>query len=417
MNRWTPFELIAAVRFLREGRVQTLFIVFGIAVGVGVIVFMSAMLSSLQDNFITRVLMSQPHIQIVPPDEIARPLRANGRVDSGAEAMRVEYAATVQRPAQRLRSIDQWQTIVQRLQGRADITNATPTVSAAGLAVRGDASRSISITGVDPAVYFRIVKIPEHLVHGTTDLSSDQIIIGLQLGQDLGVTVGDKINVLAASGVVRTLSVSGIFDLGSQGANERGTYVALRTAQSLAGLAGGVTSIDITVADLFAAEAVAQAVQASTGMAADSWMKTNAQLFSTLSAQEMSFTTIEAFVGLSVAFGIASVLSVSVIQRAQDIGILRAMGTTQPQILRVFLLQGAMLGMAGSAIGALLGIGSLKIFLMTVRLTDGSALFPFTIEPSIVLLTIAIATVTGVLAAALPALNAARLDPVDAIRS
>ena len=413
MNRWTPFESIAAVRFLREGLTQTLFIVSGIAIGVGVIVFMSAMLSSLQGNFVKRVLTSQPHIQIVPPDELARPLRA---AVPDAIARLAVYAPTVQRSAQRLRSIDQWQSILRQLRERSDITNATATVAAPALAIRGDASRSIAITGIDPAVYFRIVRIPDYLVRGSSEIASDQIIIGTDLGRELGVTLGDKINVVAANDIPRALIISGIFDLGNKGANERSAFVALRTAQSLANLAGGVTSIDITVNDLYAAETIAQSVQASTGLEADSWLKTNSQLFSTLSAQEMSFTTIRGFVALSVAFGIASVLSVSVIQRAQDIGILRAMGTTQRQILRVFLIQGALLGFVGSVVGSALGVGALQFFHRVVRLTDGSELFPFAIEPGMIVTAVIIATVTGVLAAAIPALNAARMDPVDAIR-
>ena len=81
MKRWLPFEWIAAVRFLLEGRLQTLFIIGGIAIGVGVIVFMSAMLSSLEANFIKRVLTSQPHIQLIAPDQIARPLRGGTGAD------------------------------------------------------------------------------------------------------------------------------------------------------------------------------------------------------------------------------------------------------------------------------------------------------------------------------------------------
>ena len=74
MNRWLPFEWIAAVRFLREGRMQTLFIISGIAIGVGVIVFMSGLLTGLQANFVKRVLTSQPQIQLIPPVQVARPL-------------------------------------------------------------------------------------------------------------------------------------------------------------------------------------------------------------------------------------------------------------------------------------------------------------------------------------------------------
>ena len=408
MTRWMPFEWIAALRFLREGRTQTLFIVSGIALGVAVIVFMSALLASLQTNFIKRVLTSQPHIQIIPPDEVSRPLRS--------AVAGITQAPTVQQPTQRLRSIDQWQRIVLELSKRADITNITPTVSAAALAVRGDATRSISMTGIDPDVYFNIVRIPDYMVLGQTTLTSEQIIIGTELAKDLGVTIGDKLNVTAANLTARALTVSGIFDLGNKGANARSTFVALRTAQSLANLSGGVTTIDITVADMYAAEAIAYDVSASTGMEADSWIKTNAQLFSALSTQAMSFTTIEVFVALSVAFGIASVLSVSVIQRSKDIGILRAMGTSQRQILRVFLLQGGLLGIAGALVGSIVGGGGLTLFHKLVRTADGSEIFPLQLQPSIFVAAIALAGVTGVLAAALPALNAARLDPVVAIR-
>ena len=98
MHSWAPFEWIAAVRFLREGRMQTLFIITGVAIGVAVIVFMSAMLSSLQANIIRRVLSAQAHIVLLPPQEVARPLRENepGAIES----------AIIQRPYQRVRSIN-----------------------------------------------------------------------------------------------------------------------------------------------------------------------------------------------------------------------------------------------------------------------------------------------------------------------
>ena len=74
MNHWAPFEWITAIRFLKEGRMQTYFILVAVSIGVAVIVFMSAMLASMQANFLKRVLTTQPHIQLIPPDEVARPL-------------------------------------------------------------------------------------------------------------------------------------------------------------------------------------------------------------------------------------------------------------------------------------------------------------------------------------------------------
>jgi len=407
VNRWLPFEWITAIRFLREGRMQTMFIISGIAIGVAVIVFMSAMLAGLQANFIKRVLTSQPQIQLLAPDEVARPLRSGAR--------EIE-AALIQRPTQRTLSIDQWQKIRDQVQAMPEVTVVSPTVSGSALAVRGEASRSVTITGMDPAVYFKIVRLPDYIVAGDTRLESDDIIVGTELANDLGATIGDKLNVRAASGADRVLTITGIVDLGNKGANQRSTYVALRTAQSLLDLVGGVTTIDLTVQDVYAAETLAQEIQASYPVEADSWIKTNAQFFTAVHAQSTTNTLIRLFVGLSVAFGIAAVLVVSVIQRSKDIGILRAMGTRRGQILRVFLIQGGLLGLVGSLFGSAMGAAALVFWHGYARQVDGSELFPLILDRTLFIAAAVLATATGVVAAMAPALRAAKLDPVAAIR-
>jgi lipoprotein-releasing system permease protein len=407
MNRWLPFEWIAAVRFLLEGLLQTLVILGGIAIGVGVIVFMSAMLAGLQANFIKRVLTSQPQIQLIPPDEVARPLRN----DKGT----IE-AATVQRPVQRVLSIDQWPKIRVEMQARPDIVTVAPTASGSGLALRGETNRAITLTGIEPEFYFKIVRVPDYLVAGNAQVTSEGILVGTELAKNLGASLSDKINVTTAQGGNRVLTITGIFDLGSKGANQRSTFVALRTAQSLLGLIGGVTTIDLTVTDIYAAETIAREIQATLPVQADSWIKTNAQFFTAVKAQQNSNTLIRAFVGLSVAFGIAAVLIVSVIQRSKDIGILRAMGTKREQVLRVFLIQGGILGFVGSLVGSALGAGALIVWHRFARQVDGSELFPLILETQLFVYSAALATLTGVLAAIAPALRAARLDPVVAIR-
>ncbi|MGJ5150609.1 ABC transporter permease [Bradyrhizobium sp. HKCCYLR1023] len=407
MNRWLPFEWIAAVRFLREGRLQALFIIGGIAIGVGVIVFMSAMLAGLEANFIKRVLTSQPQIQLLTPDQVARPLRNdNGVIED----------AIVQRPSQRVISIDQWPKIRNQMLAMPEISAVSPTISGSALAIRGDASRAVTLSGIEPESYFTIVRVPDYIVAGEPRLTSEDIIIGTELARDLGAIVGDKLNVQAASGANRVLIVTGLVDLGSKGANQRSAYVALRTAQSLLGMVGGVTTIDITVRDIYAAEDIAQRIQAANRVKADSWIKTNAQFFTAVRAQATSNTLIRVFVALSVAFGIAAVLIVSVIQRSKEIGILRAMGTSRGQILRVFLLQGGLLGFVGSLFGAAMGAGALIYWHAVQRQADGSELFPLILERRLFLITALLATVTGLLAATAPALRAAKLDPVVAIR-
>ncbi len=212
------------------------------------------------------------------------------------------------------------------------------------------------------------------------------------------------------------LTISGLVDLGSKGVNGRVAYVALRTAQSLLGVIGGVTTIDMTIEDIYAAERLAMQIQATNFVEADSWIVTNAQFFTAVRAQSTSNTLIRTFVALSVAFGIAAVLVVSVIQRSKDIGILRAMGTSRGQVLRIFLLQGALLGFLGSLLGSAIGAGGLIYWHGAVRQTDGTEMFPLMLETSLFVATAVLATLTGILAATAPALRAARLDPVEAIR-
>ncbi|BCM20912.1 ABC transporter permease [Mesorhizobium sp. J8] len=407
MRRWLTFGWIAALRFLGEGRMQTGFILVGIAIGVGVIVFMSAMLTSVQTNFTNRVLSSQPHIQLQPPDEIARPLRQRDGV--------VE-APIVQRPTQRVLALDQWQTIRARMQARPDVVVATPSISGSALAVRGDVSRSVGIVGIEADDYFRIVRLPDYIIAGEPRLEADDILVGLDLANDLGVTVGDKVNVAGGKGGSRVLTIRGIFDLGNRGVNERNTYVQLRTAQSLLKLIGGVTDIDMTVTDVYAAEVIAHDISATLPVKAESWIVTNAQFFTALWAQTLSSLLIRSFVGLSVAFGIAAVLVVSVLQRSKDIGILRAMGSSRGKILRVFLIQGGVLGFLGSLLGCVLGGAALFAWYRFARQPNGDALFPLLIDPSLFALSALLATLTGVLAGMVPALRAARLDPVEAIR-
>jgi len=402
-----PFEWIAALRFLREGRMQTLFIISGVSVGIAVIVFMSALLTGLQANLTKRVLSSQAHITLQPRDEIARPLRLGG--DD------VELAI-VQMPLQRVRSIDQWQALVRVLQDDPAIVAVSPVAAGSALAVRGDATRAVSIVGIEPESYFRIVQLPDNIVAGTVRLSSQDIVIGTELARYLGIGVGDRLTLTAGVRTSGALTVTAIFDLGSRPVNERYVYVPLRTAQSLLDLIGGVTSIELTIGDVYAAESVARRLQSMTGAAAYSWIATNAQFFSAVQAQSLSSAVIRLFVALSVALGIASVLVVSVIQRSKDIGILRAMGTSRGQTLRIFLIQGALIGLAGAIVGSVLGAGGLLFFHDHVRQADGSELIPLVLERSLFVAAALLATLTGVLAAMAPALRAARLDPVVAIR-
>lgn len=390
---------------MREGLAQTLLIIVGVSLGVAVIVFMSALLSGLQSNIIRRTLNSQAPIVVVPPEQLARPLRDG---EPGA--------VNVQPRSQQLRSIDQWQKIRLQIERRPGVTAVTPVVSGPGFALRGDAIKAISLTGIEPESYLVVIALAEKMVQGSVTLTSGDIVIGTDLAKDLGAGLGEKLRVTTASGAVETLSVTGIFDFGNKAVNGRNVFVSLRTAQSLLNLVGGVSSLEIKIRDPFAAEIIAQGIFDETGLQADSWIKTNAQFFTAIAAQSLSNTVIRFFVGLTAALGIASVLVVSVVQKSKEIGILRAMGTSRGQILRLFLLQGGAMGMAGSIIGSAMGYVFVLVWTGIARNPDGTPLFIIEIQPALFAAATAGATLVGILSAVAPARQAARLDPAVAIR-
>jgi lipoprotein-releasing system permease protein len=397
---WVEWNL--ALKFLREGGVQTTLIVIGIGVGTSVIVFITALITGLQDNLIERTLGTQAHVKIQPQEEVNRIWPPPG----DAVLLTIE-----DRRAQRLRSILNWPEVVAAVERLPGVTAVSPVVAGPALGTRGAAVKSVAVLGIDPPRYERIVSISEYLVEGTVRVGAGDALIGSELADELGLGVGDKLRVEAGGGRDAVLNVAGIFALGVSELDARYVYVDLQQAQALLDLPGGVTVIDVTLADIFAAESAADRIGRLTKLKAESWIETNAQLVNGLRSQSLSTVMISVFVALSVAFGIASVLAVSVVQRTREIGILRAMGSPRRQIERVFLLQGGVLGLLGSMAGAAAGFALVWLFN-----TAGPGLFPIPLAPWLIPSSMAIATVVGVLSAAAPARRAARLPPVEAIR-
>jgi lipoprotein-releasing system permease protein len=406
-----PFEWVVALRFLREGRFQTALIVGGVAAGVAVFIFITALVNGLQANTIRRTLGTQAHIVVRPAEEVAQAQRA---IPPGAETM-----PRIEARAQRLRSIDQWQPLERELGRTPGIVDVSPMVSGPGFAVRGDASKSIAIVGIDPVRYNRIVAIGDKLVGGEFRVQAGEAVLGRDLAQDLGIGVGDRVRLITTENEVvtaDTFTVTGIVDLGVRELNRRTVYVGLRTAQNLLALPGGASQLDLTVTDLFEAEQIAQLLAAKTGLTVESWMKTNEQLLAAINAQTVTTRMIRLFVVAIVVLGIASVLVVSVVQKRREIGILRAMGAPRAKVQRIFLLQGAIVALTGSVTGCGLAATMMVVFSKLARNADGTPLFDLAISPQLFVIASVGAVVCGLLAAAAPARRAAALDPAQAIR-
>jgi len=401
------FEWFVALRYLREGRMQTALVLGGTTVGVAVMVFLTALISGLQQSLVRQTLSSQAHILVKAPERSARVLPPPaGTV----------LAARVDRVPDRIRSIEQWQQVLASIATVPGVLAATPTAAGAAFASRGPATKSITLRGIEPESFARVIEVVPKMRAGRFALEGAEAIVGTVLASDLGVGVGDKVRLSTPEGRGDVFTVSGVFDLGNKEVNARWVFVPLRSAQTMLDIPGGATTIEVKVAEIFEAEKLAREIARRHGLSADSWMELNQQLLVGLRSQSASSWMIQVLVVLAVALGIASVLGVSVIQKSREIGILKATGTSTGAIQRIFLLEGALVGGAGSVLGALLGSGMAVAFARLARAPTGDPLFPVDLTPGLFLGAAAVAIVTGTLAAWFPASRAARLEPADVIR-
>lgn len=393
-------SLQLALRFLTEGRTQTLLILAGVTIGVAAYVFITATMVGVSDNLLNNTLGAQAHVTVLNEDPDPRPIieaREGGRV----------LRTTV--PAEpRQRPFDQWQRALARLEATPGIVAASPTLSGAGLALRGGSQEAVEVLGADPARLARIVDLPGNLVQGRFRPGVERVVIGRGLADTLDLTVGSPLR-LRTDATEARVRVVGVFELGSKAVDDRWVVMSLRGAQSLLGRPGDVSRIDAVVADPFSADDIAARARARTGLRVESWIDRNAALLTALSAQAQSTRLIQVFTLLAVAMGIASVLAVTVVQRRGQIGILRAMGVRARAVMLVFLWQGALLGVVGAVLGT--GVGALA-GLSLARAVP----FDIVVDVPTALTALGISVATGLLAALWPARTAARMDPAAAIR-
>ena len=268
-------------------------LVAAVAVGVSVIVFLSALINGLQSSLIESTLGSQPHITLRVPREEARALVSSR---AGLAIARLRQPA-----AQRLRSLDRWPAVMRVAARTPGVTAASATVSGSGTATRADARVPIVIRGVNPESFLDIIDLRRDIVQGTFDVTSGQVVIGSSLASDLGISVGDRIRMTSTEGVDDVDTIDGIFTVGTEAVDQSWLVTSLGHAQALFALPGGVTTIELKVRDVFDADRIADGIPGRTGLTVESWMMLNADLLAGLSAQSNSKTMIQFFVVVSVA--------------------------------------------------------------------------------------------------------------------
>jgi len=394
------FSLRVALRFLIEGKNQSLFIVIGIAVGVSVIIFIGAIITSLQSNLIEQTLGSSAHITISESSDIFRDIRQGSRFGL-IESQLVKTA-----------DFQDWRPVLNNLENNAQFTAISPVLDGNGFLVKGGEDTSVLLRGVELDRANAIYQISERIIKGNDVLEGNQILIGKELAEDFKLNAGDVVLIALANNVRERFSIQGIFDFENQSINSNWIFIDLKRAQKLLDKEDYISRIELQMNDVFAADRIGRELSFQLGgLLVENWKVQNAQLLNALSSQSVSNYIIQIFVLLAVTLGISSVLGISVIQRSRELGILKALGIKNNSARMIFIFQGAILGFFGALSGTGLGI------LLTNAFTNFVSIFSIEVQSSQIILIIIITTLACIVSAVIPANSSAKLNPIEVIRN
>ena len=399
------FALKVARRYLLSNPSQTLLLIAGVALGVTVFIFITALIAGLAVRLTDQVTGDSAHISLAPPTRVARVL--NGP--------HLPVEAVVQVSTFQRKQIRDWPTIVELLRANPSVSAISPQITGSAFLVRSEAVSPVSVIGIEPQGIDAISQITPKIISGDGDLGADGLLIGARMAEDLGLGAGQSILLRTDRGVERQLTVRGVFHTGLQSLDERVAFLSLQTARPLFVLPEGVTNIEVKLKDPQDARAVARFLGEATGLRATPWQEKNLSLEDALLAQGRTGTMIQVFSLISIVIGVASALVLSAYRRRSEVGIMRAFGTPGSFIVWVFILQGFLIGLIGALIGCVSGYG-LCVWLQSVTGSGGGAALPIAPERGGYVAALVLTTLGAVVASILPARSAAKVDPLEAIQ-
>ncbi len=404
-----PFELFIALRYLLARRQQSsisrvsLFSTIGVAVGVMALVVALALMTGLQGELRDRILGSQAHIYVW-----------------------------------KTASLGDYEAEVQRLRDIPGVAGAGPAILGKAIISSDRADDFITLKGVDPVLEGEVTDIERTVKtgslaglarHGEDD--REGILLGIDLAMKLGAEVGDEITLITPGGSLspmglmprnRRLRVAGVFQLGLYEYDSAFGFVNLEYAKKLFSKEAP-DLIQLRVDDIWAAADIARSIPTRLGpeYVSEDWSELNRSLFSALWLEKMAISITIGLIVMVGALNIISSLILLVRQKSRDIAILKTMGTSSMRVMVIFMMQGLVIGVIGTTVGGLLGLGlcwvldTYELIQIPMDVYQVSHV-PFIVQPrdflAVVVATIAICF----LATIYPSRQASRLDPVQALR-
>jgi lipoprotein-releasing system permease protein len=380
-------SLRIAVRFLRSNPWQTALITCGMAVAVSIQVFVGLLIGSLQSSLVESTVRNSPQVTISSGTGVA--------------------------------SIFDWDKIIDTVQRTGLVTAASPVTAGSATTVKDAKTIPLLLKGVHVEEADRIYGLKDAIYAGDLYVGSRDALIGRQLADELRVGVGDRLTVMLPNGNETIFNISGLYDLGAAAVNKTWVIANMRTVQQLLGLPGRITSIEVSVPDVFSADGVAGQLgrELDNGnLKIDNWKDQNKELMGALRSQGMSSAIIQVVIVFSVVIAISSVLAITVLQKSRQIGILKAMGIRDLSASMIFIFEGLLVGLAGSLLGVGLGLGLLYGFDSFSSGPGAGNTIKITIDYGFILLSWAIAVAASTLAGLLAARRSLKLNPIDIIR-
>jgi len=397
------YALKIATRYLTASKSQTALLVAGVAVGVFIFIFMSALIGGLAEFILSRTVGDISHITIKAEDaDPAILIVPKGHILAVAESGGARTAT--------LADAETWVPLIEAVPG---VIAVSPQITGAGFLTRGAQVAQVGVTGVEPGRESAILDLDGYMVEGSARLGSGLVVLGHKLADDLSLRLGQTVRLQTSAGVASVLTISGIFKTGNGMLDDSSTYVSLPVARTLFALPQAVTRIEIKLGDLNAADATALRIAALTGLDAVPWTDGAEQLMEALDAQAQTGYFLKTFALITIVIGVASALLLSTYRRRPEIGIMRAMGAGRGFVIFVFVAQGALIGLMGGLTGA--GLGYLALLPFPPREAFKSGTLPLDITQGSYGLAITLTVIGAILASILPARSAARVDPVTAI--
>ena len=403
------FEFFIALRYLLARRKQafisliSLISTLGVAVGVMALVIALALMTGLQGELRDRILGSTAHVYV---------WKTGGIEDYRAE--------------------------VGKLQAIEGVTGAGPAIMGRALISTSLADAFISLKGVDPSLEGNVTDIRRAMQRGSISAlipkSEDEvpgILIGRNLAQQLGLDIGGTATLLTPQGTLspmgmiprtRRVRVVGIYALGLYEFDAAYGFVSLDFAERLLGKAMP-DLIEVRVNDISAAPQISERLRDELGSdyVSQDWSELNQTLFSALWLEKMAISIAIGLIVMVAALQIVASLILLVMEKSRDIAILKTMGTSSRRVMIIFMLQGLIIGITGTAVGALCGLGLCWVFdryrLIRIPMDVYQVAYvPFVVQPLDIAIVVVSAVVICFLATIYPSRQASRLDPVQALR-